>query len=215
MLIPSIDLLGGKAVQLRRGNPDDCALTVDDPLALAEKFARYGEIAVIDLDAALGRGDNLAVIEQITARFEARVGGGIRDHARADRLLRAGAKKLIIGTQATPEFLSKYPRDALIVALDTKKGKVVTQGWTHSSADTPIERAKALEGYCSEFLFTVVDREGMMGGTDLTAIAQIVAATKTTSSRPVALRRWLKSAKSIGWVPRASWVWRFTPALCP
>ncbi len=178
MLIPSIDLLGGKAVQLRRGNPDDCAITVDDPLALAEKFARYGEIAVIDLDAALGRGDNMAVIEAITGRFEARVGGGIRDHARADRLLRAGAKKLIIGTQATPEFLSKYPREALIVALDSKKGKVVTQGWTHATVDTPVERAKALAHYCSEFLFTVVDREGMMGGTDLAAIAEVVAATK-------------------------------------
>ena len=178
MIIPSIDLLGGKAVQLRQGNPDDCVVTVDDPVGLAQDFARYGEVAVIDLDAALGRGDNLAVIEQITAKVEARVGGGIRDHARADRLLRAGARQIIVGTAATPEFLSKYTRDQLIVALDAKKGKVVTQGWTHATTDTPVERAKALEPYCSAFLFTVVDREGMLGGTDLGQVQAVVNATQ-------------------------------------
>ena len=177
MLFPSIDLLGGKAVQLRRGNPDDCALTVDDPVALAERFARYGEVAVIDLDAALGRGDNLDLVEAICARVEARVGGGIRDHARADRLLRAGARKIILGTAATPEFLQRYPRDVLVVALDAKKGRVVTEGWTHATDDTPVARARALEAFCSEFLFTVVDREGMMGGTDLEAVQAVVEAT--------------------------------------
>ena len=183
MIIPSIDLLGGKAVQLRRGNPDDCALTVDDPVGLAQDYARYGEIAVIDLDAALGRGDNLGVIEQITARVEARVGGGIRDHARADRLLRGGARKIIIGTQATPEFLGRYPREAVIVALDAKKNRVVTEGWTTTTAQTPVERAQALESFCSEFLFTVVDREGMMQGTDLDAVR---AVTQATSNHVVA-----------------------------
>lgn len=177
MIIPSIDLLGGKAVQLRQGNPDDCALEVDDPVALAEQYARWGEVAVIDLDAALGRGDNLPIIEAITARVEARVGGGIRDHGRADRLLRAGAKRLILGTAATPEFLARYPRDVLTVALDAKKNRVVTHGWQQSGTDTPVERARALAQYCSEFLFTVVDREGMMQGTDLAAIRAVVDAT--------------------------------------
>lgn len=177
MLIPSIDLMGGKAVQLRRGNPDDCVVTVDDPVGLARTFARYGEVAVIDLDAALGRGDNLAVIERISAQVECRVGGGIRDHARADRLLRAGARKIIVGTAATPEFLQHYPREQVIVALDAKKGKVVTEGWTAQTNDTPVERAKALAPFCSEFLFTVVDREGMLGGTDLEAVRAVVDAT--------------------------------------
>jgi phosphoribosyl-ATP pyrophosphohydrolase len=177
MIHPSIDLLGGKAVQLRRGNPDDCVVTVDDPVALAEEFARYGEVAIIDLDAALGRGDNLPVIEAILARIDARVGGGIRDHARADRLLRAGARKIIVGTAATPEFLSRYPREVLVAALDAKKGKVVTQGWTAATADTPVERARALEPHVSEFLFTVVDKEGMLGGTDLDAVRAVVSAT--------------------------------------
>ena len=178
MLVPSVDLMGGKAVQLRRGNPNDCALTVDDPVALAEQFARYGEVAVIDLDAALGRGDNLATIERILAKVEARVGGGIRDHARADRLLRAGARKLIIGTAATPEFLHRYPREAVIIAVDQKGGKVTTHGWTEGAAETAVERCRRMEKHCSEFLFTVVDREGMQQGTDLQAIEAVVKATE-------------------------------------
>ncbi len=178
MIIPSIDLLGGKAVQLRRGNPDDCVVTVDDPVGLAQDFARYGEVAVIDLDAALGRGDNAAVIELITAKVETRVGGGIRDHARADRLLRAGAKKLILGTAATPEFLQRYMPEQIIVALDARKGQVVTKGWTHATDETPLSRVRALESYCSEFLYTIVDREGMMGGTDLEAVQAVVEATR-------------------------------------
>lgn len=177
MLVPSIDLMNGKAVQLRRGNPDDCAVVVDDPLALAQEYTRYGEVAIIDLDAALGRGDNLATIERILARVDARVGGGIRDHARADRLLRAGARKIIVGTAATSEFLSRYAREQVIVAVDQKQGQVATHGWTQQAAETPIERCVRLAPYCSEFLYTLVDREGMMQGADLGAIEAVVRAT--------------------------------------
>jgi len=178
MLVPSIDLLGGCVVQLEGGDPSKCVVRLDDPLAVAEKWARYGELAVIDLDAALGTGDNIDVIEQITARFDARVGGGIRDHDRADRLLRTGARKLIVGTQATPEFLGKYPRERMIAALDARQGRVVTRGWTEATDDTPVARAVELAPYCSEFLFTVVDREGAMAGTDIDAIAAVVNATE-------------------------------------
>ena len=177
MLVPSIDLLGGCVVQLEGGDPGRCKVKLDDPLAVAEQWARYGELAVIDLDAALGTGDNFDVIARICGRFDARVGGGIRDHERADRLLRAGARKLIIGTKATPEFLSRYPRERIIAAVDARKGKVVTRGWTEATADTPIDRARALQPWCSEFLFTVVDKEGAMGGTDLGAIEALVRAT--------------------------------------
>lgn len=177
MLVPSIDLMDGCVVQLRGGDPNACEVRLTDPMAVAERWARYGELAVIDLDAALGRGDNLAVIEQITAKYDARVGGGIRDHDRADRLLRAGARKLIVGTRATPEFLSRYPRDRIVIALDSRRGKVVTKGWTEATAQTPVERAKELAPLCDEFLFTVVDKEGAMGGTDLDAVQQVVAAT--------------------------------------
>jgi phosphoribosyl-ATP pyrophosphohydrolase len=184
LIHPSIDLMGGKAAQLRQGNPADCALTVDDPVALAERFARYGEVAVIDLDAALGpaktgnAGDNLALVEAICARVPCRVGGGVRDHQKMDRLLRAGARKVIVGTAASDDFLRRYPRDLVAVALDAKAGKVVTQGWTAATAETPVERARRLESVCSEFLFTVVDREGLLGGTDLEAVQAVVSATK-------------------------------------
>jgi len=169
--------MDGCVVQLRGGDPDKCEIRLTDPMAVAEKYARYGELAVIDLDAALGRGDNIEVIERITARLPARVGGGIRDHERADRLLRAGATKLIVGTRATPDFLGRYPRDRMSGALDSKRGKVVPRGWTEATAETPVDRARALAPYCDEFLFTVVDREGAMGGTDIEAVAAVVAAT--------------------------------------
>lgn len=177
MIHPSIDLLGGRVVQLRGGNPDDCKVAIDDVFGVAEQFHRHGELAVIDLDAALGRGDNLELIASLCARFDCRVGGGIRDHARADRVLRAGARKIIIGTRAEPAFLSRYPRERLIVALDARAGRVVDHGWTKTTGDSVLERAAALAPYCSEFLYTLVDREGSLQGIDLAAIAELVAAT--------------------------------------
>ena len=177
MIHPSIDLLGGDVVQLRGGDPDDCRIRLSDPVAVARRLARHGELAIIDLDAALGRGDNLDLICRLAGEFDCRVGGGIRDHDRADRLLRAGARKLIIGTKATPEFLSRYPRERIIVAVDARGGQVVTEGWTAATGDGPIERAQRLAPWCSEFLYTLVDREGAMGGIDLPAIAALVTAT--------------------------------------
>jgi phosphoribosyl-ATP pyrophosphohydrolase len=114
---------------------------------------------------------------RLAGEFDCRVGGGIRDHARADRLLRAGARKIIVGTQATPEFLSRYPRLRVIAAVDARAGRVVTQGWTAATDDGPVARAKRLEPWCSEFLYTLVEREGLMGGIDLDAIAEMVQAT--------------------------------------
>lgn len=177
MIHPSIDLLGGDVVQLRGGDPDDCRVRLSDPVEVARRLARHGELAIIDLDAALGRGDNLELICRLAGEFECRVGGGIRDHARADRLLRAGARKLIVGTCATPEFLANYPRERMIVAVDARGGQVVTEGWTAGTGDDPLARARRLAPWCSEFLYTLVDREGGMGGIDMEAIAALVAAT--------------------------------------
>ncbi len=183
MIHPSIDLLGGEVVQLRGGNPEDCPIRHSDPFAVARRLSRYGELAIIDLDAALGRGDNLELVCRLAGEFECRVGGGIRDHARGDRLLRAGARKIIIGTQATPEFLGRYPRERLIVAVDARGGRVVTEGWTAATEDGPIARAQRLESFCSEFLYTLVEREGLLGGIDLDAVREMVDAT---SNRVVA-----------------------------
>src|SRR3989344_2009496 len=114
MIIPSIDLMDGKAVQLRQGR--EKVLERKNVLELAKEFSTYGEIAVIDLDSALGKGDNLELIKKICKIADCRVGGGIRTIEKANKLLFFGAKKIIIGTKANVEFLSKLPKDRLIVA---------------------------------------------------------------------------------------------------
>lgn len=179
MIIPSIDIMNGKAVQLRQGK--EKVLEVDDVLGLAREFRKYGEIAVIDLDAALGRGDNFELIRQICKIADCRVGGGIRTRQKAIELLKAGAKKIIIGTLATPDFLKSLPKDKLIVAVDTKNGSIVTEGWTKSEGKNPFEQIKYLEDYCNEFLFTNVDREGMLAGVD----DELVKMLKKTSAKKI------------------------------
>ena len=176
MLIPSIDLAGGRAVQLRRGR--ELALTSErDPHDLAREFGRVGEIAVIDLDAALGKGDNLPLVEELCAVAPCRVGGGIRDLERARRLLRAGARKLIIGTRAEPEFLTELPKDRLLVALDAEHGKVVDHGWTSTTGETPAARAQRLAPHVAGFLYTLVDLEGSERGIDLQRVRELTEAT--------------------------------------
>src|SRR3989338_5002142 len=164
MIIPSIDLMGGKAVQLRQGK--DKVLERDNVLELAAEFSKYGEIAVIDLDAALGSGNNLELIKKICKIADCRVGGGIRTIEKANEMLQAGAKKVIIGTKATPKFLAQLPKDRVIAAIDAKEGVVVNKGWTAKTSRTPKDLIKELEPYCCEFLFTDVDREGLMKGID-------------------------------------------------
>jgi phosphoribosyl-ATP pyrophosphohydrolase len=176
MLIPSIDLAGGRAVQLRRGK--DLVITAEqDPRDLAIQFGRVGEIAVVDLDAAMGKGDNLPLVEEICGLVPCRVGGGIRDVERARRLLRAGARKLVIGTKAEPEFLSQLPRERLMAALDAERGQVLDHGWTAYTGESPIERAKRLAPYVSSFLYTLIDLEGTEKGIDLNRIRELTEAT--------------------------------------
>ncbi len=176
MIIPSIDLMGGKAVQLRQGK--EKALEVKDVIGLAKEFRKYGEIAVIDLDAAMDKGDNSALVKEICAIAECRVGGGIRSTGKAMEMLKAGAKKIIVGTMASPEFLEKLPRDKLIAAVDAKAGSVVMEGWTKATGKNPFELMQELEPYCSEFLFTDVEREGMLEGVDWELARQLKQATK-------------------------------------
>jgi phosphoribosyl-ATP pyrophosphohydrolase/phosphoribosyl-AMP cyclohydrolase len=174
MLICSIDLMGGRAVQLRQGK--EHVLTSDtDPVQLCREFNRYGEVAVIDLDAALGKGDNLDVIRQMCAIADVRAGGGIRDVGRARELLRAGARQLIIGTAANQEFLSQLPREQVMVALDEIDGQVVDQGWTNTTGEGVLERARRLADHCGSFLCTFVEDEGGMGGMNLDRVAKLAA----------------------------------------
>jgi phosphoribosyl-AMP cyclohydrolase / phosphoribosyl-ATP pyrophosphohydrolase len=175
MIIPSIDLQSGKAVQLKQGR--ERVLEHEDPVGLARDFTRFGEIAVIDLDAALDKGSNHETIRHICRAGPCRVGGGIRSVEKARQIMDLGVEKLIFGTRAfcssgvDHEFLKQavkeFGRERIMVALDVKNGKVVTKGWRESTGLDPLKAAKELEAYVSEFLMTCVDREGMMEGTDL------------------------------------------------
>lgn len=174
MIIPSIDLRDGNAVQLVEGKTPK--LNAGDPQPLLEAFQRVGEVAVIDLDAALGTGSNAAVIEELCRRGPCRVGGGIRDLETATRWLDAGAKRIILGTAAEPELLSQLPKERLQVALDARDGEVVVQGWTQGTGHALLDRIKTLRDYTDSFLVTFVEREGHMGGTDLELAKAVVEA---------------------------------------
>ena len=176
MIIPSIDIMDGKAVQLRQGR--EKVLEREDVLTLAKEFRKYGEIAVIDLDAALGKGDNLQLVKEICKLADCRVGGGIRTIERANALLQAGARKLIIGTQATRQFLKQIPKGRIIVAVDTKEGFVVNKGWKARTKKRPKDLIAEVEDCCSGFLFTDVDREGMLKGIDVRKAKRIRDLTK-------------------------------------
>ncbi len=176
MIIPSIDLMNGKAVQLRQGK--EKVLEREDVLELAREFRKYGEIAVIDLDAAFGKGDNLELIKKLCKIADCRVGGGIRTTERANEILQAGAKKIIIGTKATPKFLAQLPKKRVIVAIDSKDGYIVNKGWKFKTRKKTKELVQELGPYCSGFLFTDVNREGMLKGIDFSKIKRIKEATK-------------------------------------
>lgn len=174
MLIPSIDLMNGQAVQLKQGKT--LVLTAEeDPHSLITRFNRYGEVAVIDLDAALSNGgDNLALIKELCQLADVRVGGGIRTVERGKEILRAGAKKLIIGTAATPEFLANFHPSQILVALDfNAAGEVLDKGWTHSTGESVGSRAERLAPYCSGYLCTFVESEGCLSGLSVEAVTAL------------------------------------------
>jgi phosphoribosyl-ATP pyrophosphohydrolase/phosphoribosyl-AMP cyclohydrolase len=181
VLIPSIDLVKGRAVRLRQGR--ELELVADeDPRVLAERFGRVGEIAVVDVDAARGTGDNLTLVEELCTLAPCRVGGGIRDVERGQRLLHAGARKLVIGTRVEPEFLSAFPSSRLIAAVDARDDRVVDHAWEEEHrAETPMERARRLEPHVGGFLFTAVERSGMRTGVDVDRIR----ALREAVSKPV------------------------------
>jgi phosphoribosylformimino-5-aminoimidazole carboxamide ribotide isomerase len=180
MIIPCIDLMGGKVVQLIQGR--DKVLEGDAPLAMLRKFAAFPEIQVIDLDAAMGKGDNAPLVELLASRAKCRVGGGVRSAERARALVALGAHRVIVGTAAfTPalqEISAAAGPERIIVAMDSKGGKIVVKGWTEATNYTAEEAVGRLEPYCSGFLCTYVDKEGMMQGTDLAWFRRLRAATQ-------------------------------------
>ena len=185
MIIPCIDLMDGKVVQLVQGR--EKALEGDTPEAMLRRFAKFPVIQVIDLDAAIGRGANEAQVEWLAGHARTRVGGGVRTPEKAKRLLELGAEKVIVGTAAftstgpNTEFLESLggavPKESVLLALDSKDGRIVVKGWRESLDITAEEVIRQLEPYCGGFLCTYVDKEGMMQGTDLEWFGRLRAAT--------------------------------------
>lgn len=178
MIIPSIDIQGGRAVQLVGGSrfEMDCG----DPIELAERYAIYGQIAVVDLDAAMGSGSNLELLCELSRRYPCRVGGGVRDEETMRRLLDAGAQAVMVGTRAEPAFLAAFPRKRLIAALDARAGKLAVQGWRVDAGADALSRLKELSPYVGAFLLTSIEREGGLGGLDLAyAKAALTAAAES------------------------------------
>lgn len=186
MLIPSIDLQGGRIVQLVQG--ERLAIASDDFSGWIAKFASFPEVQLIDLDAAKNAGDNAALVASICTELPCRVGGGIRSVERARTLLERGARKVIIGsaifknggpnTGLAEQLEREVGRDRWIAAVDAKGGRVVVDGWRTQLPITPEDAMHALEPYTDEFLFTNVDVEGLMRGVDRPAIERVRAATR-------------------------------------
>lgn len=174
MIVPSIDLMDGRAVQLRRGR--EFVLDGGDPFERLGEFALAGEVAVVDLDAALGKGSNAPLIREMVRRAPCRVGGGIRDIDTALDWLDAGATRVVIGTAASVDFCSQLPRDRVIAAVDSEFGKVVVDGWRTPTKFQVIERIAELAPVVGGFLLTQVEREGGMNGFDAALVERAIAA---------------------------------------
>jgi phosphoribosylformimino-5-aminoimidazole carboxamide ribotide isomerase len=185
MLIPSIDLQRGAVVQLVQGA--ELAIKDDDVFRWVRRFERFPKVQVIDLDAAMGVGDNLALVRRIAGALSCRVGGGIRSVARAEDVLAAGARQIIAGSalfkdgrpdlEFATQLAAAIGADRVIAAVDSRGGHVVTHGWTTTLPIAAVDAVRALEPYCGEFLYTHVDAEGLMRGTDLDAVRAIRGAT--------------------------------------
>jgi phosphoribosylformimino-5-aminoimidazole carboxamide ribotide isomerase len=185
MLIPAIDLKGGAVVQLVQG--ERLAIKDDDVFRWVKRFQHFPKVQVIDLDAAMGAGDNLPLVRQIAGLLSCRVGGGVRTIGRAQDILAAGARQIIAGSslfkEGRPDLeFAKRLADAVgaervIAAVDSRGGHVVIHGWKTPLPLTAVEAVRALEPYCGEFLYTHVDTEGLMGGTSLAAVLAVRRAT--------------------------------------
>jgi phosphoribosylformimino-5-aminoimidazole carboxamide ribotide isomerase len=185
MLIPSIDLLGGRIVQLVQG--ERLALESDDIDEWIKRFAGWPKVQLIDLDAAKAQGHNTALVSRICAELPCRVGGGIRSVDRARDVLASGATHAIIGsalfrhgridTAFAQELAEEIGPDRLIAAVDSKEGHVVIDGWRTRLLLTAVQAIRQLEPFFGGFLYTHVDREGLLQGTDMGAIAAVRDAT--------------------------------------
>ena len=182
MLIPSIDLLGGRIVQLVQG--EKLRLAFDDLEYWIEKFSKFPLVQLIDLDAAMRQGDNSVLVAQIAKRLPVQAGGGIHSIERARQVLDAGAKRVIIGsalfsekggvnTAFAAELAASVGADRIVAGIDTKNGRIAVKGWKSQVALTPDEAIPQLEPHAAAFLYTYVDGEGMMQGFPIDTAARL------------------------------------------
>ena len=182
MLIPSIDLMGGRIVQLVQG--EKLKLAFDDFEYWIEKFSRYPLVQLIDLDAAMRQGDNSALLSQIAKRLPCQVGGGVRTVERAREVLDEGARRVIVGsslfTEAgavdvkfAAEMAEGVGAERVVAGIDTKKGRIAVKGWKAQAALTADEAIPELEPYAAAYLYTHVDGEGLMQGFPMDVAARL------------------------------------------
>ena len=190
MLIPSIDLLGGRIVQLVQG--EKLKLAFDDFEYWIERFSSYPLVQLIDLDAAMGQGDNSALVMQISKRLPVQAGGGIRTVERAKSVLNAGAKRVIIGSSLfreengvgsvnagfASELAAAIGSERIVAGIDSRGGKIAIKGWKAQVALTPEKAIPALEPYAAAFLYTHIDGEGLMQGFPIEIAARLRALTQ-------------------------------------
>jgi phosphoribosylformimino-5-aminoimidazole carboxamide ribotide isomerase len=185
MLIPSIDLMGGKVVQLVQG--DKKALEFDNLDYWIDRFSKYPLVQVIDLDAARGAGNNAQLVNQIVRRLNCQVGGGIRSLAKAREILEAGARRVILGSvllkdgrinvQYAATLAKALGTAALVFALDSRRGRVSVDGWRKNTTVTPFDMIRSLESFCETFLYTHIDTEGLLGGIPMETVIALRQAT--------------------------------------
>ena len=186
MLIPSIDLMGGKIVQLVQGERK--ALEFTDFEYWIERFRPYPVVQLIDLDAAMGKGSNRALVAEVANRLPCQVGGGIRSLEAAQSMLAAGARKVIVGSallrqgRVDANFARELSRaigaEPFLAAIDSRGGRVAVQGWKESTGVTALEMMRELEPFCGGFLYTHIDTEGLMQGIPLEVVRGLRQATQ-------------------------------------
>ena len=202
MLIPSIDLMGGRIVQLVQG--EKLKLAFDDFEYWIEKFSRYPLVQLIDLDAAMRQGDNSALVAQIARRLPCQVGGGVRSIERAREVLDAGARRVIIGSAlftevgaVDVEFAARISdavgAERVVAGVDTKNGRIAVKGWKAQVSLTADEALPQLNAYFSAFLYTHVDGEGMMQGFPI----EVAAGLRKLTSRQLIVAGGIRSRQEI------------------
>ena len=198
MLIPSIDLRGGRVVQLVQGQRQ--ALAFDDVFQWVARFAPFPRVQVIDLDAAMGAGDNRSLVAEICRRLPCRVGGGLRTSEAAVLALEAGAREAIVGsalftaggvdTARAAAFAEACGASRIIAAVDARGGRVAVKGWKETLAISPTDAARQLEPWCGGVLYTHIDTEGLMGGIAMEAVKAVRDATSRRLSAAGGITTW-------------------------